>query len=301
MSSTVTTARTVLGRQAGLPSAVGPLGFIRRHPMATFLFLVFALTWAFQIPWIASSEGWLSFEFPVPLLFVMGWMPGLAAIIVTGATSGRAGIRTLLGRVLIWRVGFRWYLFPILGSAALWTAALALDPLLGGAGLQLPAFSLDLLLGATISVVLILLINSEEIAWRGFAMPRLQARHGALAASLFLGVFEGLFHLPYFFRSTSDQAAAGLPVFVIGSMAGAVIFTWLFNNTRGSVLLVMLFHSFINMWIEVFPAPAADQAVAQWCFNALLVILALVLVAVFGADRLSRKSALELPVLVAGT
>jgi membrane protease YdiL (CAAX protease family) len=53
---------------------------------------------------------------------------------------------------------------------------------------------------------------------------------------------------------SSDQAAAGLPVFMIGTLAGTVIFTWLFNNTRGSVLLVMLFHSFINMWIEVFPA-----------------------------------------------
>jgi membrane protease YdiL (CAAX protease family) len=230
----------------------------------------------------------------------MGWMPGLAAVIVTGATSGRAGVRSLLGRIFIWRIGFKWYLFPILGSAALWTAALALDPLLGGTGLQLPTFSVDLLLGALISVVLILLINSEEIAWRGFAMPRLQARHSALAASLFLGAFEGLFHLPYFFRSSSDQAAAGLPVFVIGSMAGAVIFTWLFNNTRGSVLLVMLFHSFMNMWIEVFPAPAADQAIAQWSFNGLLVILAIVLVAVFGAARLSRKSASEIPVLVDG-
>ena len=198
MSSTATTAATVLGRQAGLPSAAGPLGFIRRHPMATFLFLIFALTWLFQFPWIASTEGWLPFEFPFPLLFVMGWMPGLAAIIVTGATSGRAGIRTLLGRILIWRVGFKWYLFPILGSAALWTAALALDPLLGGAGLKLPPLSVELLLGATISLVLIFLVNSEEIAWRGFAMPRLQARHSALAASLFLGVFEGLFHLPYF-------------------------------------------------------------------------------------------------------
>jgi hypothetical protein len=55
------------------------------------------------------------------------------------------------------------------------------------------------------------------------------------------------------------------------------------GNTRGSVLLVMLFHSFMNTWIEVFPAPAADQAIAQWSFNGLLVILALVLVAVFGA------------------
>ena len=290
----------VLDRQQRLPSGAGPIRVIRGHPMASFLFLMFALTWLFQIPWIASTEGWLPFEFPFPLLFVMGWMPGLAAIIVTGATSGRAGIRTLLGRILIWRVDFKWYLFPIFGTAALWIAALALDPLLGGAGLQLPAFSIELLLGATISLVLIFLVNSEEIAWRGFAMPRLQARHGALAASLFLGVFEGLFHLPYFFRSSSDQAAAGFPVFMIGVIAGAVIFTWLFNNTRGSVLLVMLFHTFINMWIEVFPAPAADQAVAQWCFNALLLLLAVALVAVFGAARLSRKSASEIPVLVDG-
>jgi membrane protease YdiL (CAAX protease family) len=290
-------APNVLDRQR-LPPGTGPIGLIRGHPMASFLLLIFTLTWVLQIPWIASTEGWLPFEFPFPLLFVMGWMPGIAAVIVTGATSGKAGVRSLLGRVLIWRVGFKWYLFPIFGSAALWIAALALDPLLGGAGLQLPAFSVELLLGATITLVLIFLINSEEIAWRGFAMPRLQAHHSALAASLFLGVFEGLFHLPYFFRPSSDQAAAGLPVFMIGTLAGAVIFTCLFNNTRGSVLLVMLFHTFINMWIEVFPAPAADQAIAQWCFNALLVILAIVLAAVFGAARLSRKSASEMPVLV---
>ena len=296
--STVTTAAAP-GRRERVPHISGPLGLIRRRPMAAFLFLIFALTWVFQIPWIASTEGWLPFEFPLPLLFVMGWMPGLAAIIVTGATTGRAGIGGLLGRILIWRVGFRWYLFPIVGSAALWTAALALDPLLGGTGLRLPALSVDLLVGVVVSLVLIFLINSEEIAWRGFAMPYLQARHSALAASLFVGVFEGLFHLPYFLRSGSDQAAAGLPVFVIGSIAGAVIFTWLFNNTRGSVLLVMLFHTFMNMWIEVCPAPAADRAIAQWSFNALLVLLALVLVAAFGPARLSRKPPpVEQPVAV---
>src|SRR5436305_868264 len=107
---------SVLDGQQRLPIRTGPLGVIRRYPMASFLLLVFGLTWMFQIPWIASTEGWLRFEFPVPLLFVMGWMPGLAAIIVTGATSGRAGVRSLLGRVLIWRVGFKWYLVPIVGS-----------------------------------------------------------------------------------------------------------------------------------------------------------------------------------------
>jgi uncharacterized protein len=294
----VTTQAVDLSRRDVSAVRPGPLAFVRRHPIAVFLALVFALTWAFQIPWIASTEGWLQFDFPFPLLFVMGWMPGLAAILVTSAISGRAGIRALLGRMLIWRLGLGWYLVPILGSAALWTAALALDPLIGGTGITLPTLSIDLLIGVVVSLVLIFLINSEEIAWRGFAIPRLQARHSALTASLFLGVFEGLFHLPYFFRAGSDQAAAGLPAFMIGSIAGAVIFTWLFNNTRGSLLAVMLFHTFQNMWIEVFPAPAADRALAQWAFTALLVVAALILVAVFAPARLSRRPAAELPTVI---
>ena len=293
-----TTPAVILDRPDIKVLRPGPLAFVRRHPIAVFLVLVFALTWILQIPWIESTDGPLKFDFPFPLLFVMGWMPGLAAILVTGAISGRAGIRTLLGRLLIWRLGLRWYLVPILGSAALWLAALALDPLFGGSGITLPTLSIDLLLGIAVSLVVIFLINSEEIAWRGFAIPRLQARHRALTASLFLGVFEGLFHLPYFFRASSDQAAAGLPAFMIGSIAGAVIFTWLFNNTRGSLLAVMLFHTFQNMWIAVFPAPEADQALAQWAFNALLVVAAVVLVAVFGPARLSRRSADQLPIVV---
>jgi uncharacterized protein len=278
----------------------GPLAFVRRHPIAVFLALVFVMTWALEIPCIESTDGWLKFDFPVPLLFVMGWMPGFAAILVTGAISGRAGVRALLGRLLIWRLGLRWYLVPILGSAALWLAVLALDPLIGGTGITLPTPSIDLLVGIVVSLVLIFLINSEEIAWRGFAIPRLQASHRALTASLFLGVFEGLFHLPYLFRASSDQAAAGLPAFMVGSIAGAVIFTWLFNNTRGSLLAVMLFHTFQNMWIAVFPAPESDQALAQWAFNALLVVAAVILVAVFGPARLSLRPAAELPTVVDG-
>jgi CAAX protease family protein len=293
-----TTQAVILGRQDVHAVRPGPLAFVRRHPIAVFLALVFALTWALEIPWIESTEGWLKFDFPFLLLFVMGWMPGLAAILVTGAISGRSGIKTLLGRLLIWRLGLRWYLVPILGSAALWIAALALDPLIGGTGITLPTPSIDLLIGVAVSLVVIFLINSEEIAWRGFAIPRLQARHRALTASLFLGVFEGLFHLPYFFRASSDQAAAGLPAFMIGSIAGAAIFTWLFNNTRGSLLAVMLFHTFQNMWIAAFPAPEADQALAQWMFNALLVVAAVILVAVFGPARLSLRPLAQLPTVV---
>jgi hypothetical protein len=130
--------------------------------MAAFLALVFALTWALEIPWIESTEGPVKFDFPFPLLFVMGWMPGLAAILVTGAISGRSGISALLGRLLIWRLGLRWYLVPILGSAALWIAALALDPLIGGTGTTLPTLSIDLLIGVAVSLVVVFLRGHDK-------------------------------------------------------------------------------------------------------------------------------------------
>ena len=83
---------------------------------------------------------------------------------------------------------------------------------------------------------------------------------------------------------SSDQAAAGLPVFVIGSIAGAIVFSWLFNNTRGSLLLVQLFHIFANTWITLFAAAPADNVATQWLFNGLLVVVAVVVVVACGAS-----------------
>ena len=79
-------------------------------------------------------------------------------------------------------------------------------------------------------------------------------------------------------------------------MGRAFVFTWLFNNTRGSVLLPMLFHSLINTWIDTLDTSPADLASFQRVFNALgLVAGAFVLIA-FGANRLSRKPVSELQV-----
>jgi len=114
---------------------------------------------------------------------------------------------------------------------------------------------------------------------------------------MFIGVFEGLFHLPSFFSPGSDQAATGLPVFVIGSMAGAIIFSWIFNKTMGSLLIVQLFHIFVNTWITLFAAAPADNVVTQWLFNGLIVLLAAAVVLVFGARRLSRKPPLALAIV----
>ena len=85
---------------------------------------------------------------------------------------------------------------------------------------------------------------------------------------------------------------------MIGSIAVAIVFSWVFNNTLGSLLLVQLFHIFAYTWITLFSAAPADNVTSQWLFNGLLVVVAAIVLVACGARRLSRKPTSELPVIV---
>ena len=56
----------------------------------------------------------------------------------------------------------------------------------------------------------------EELGWRGYALLRLQARFGALTASLILGVFWACWHLPLWLFPHAAQASLSFPVFLVG-------------------------------------------------------------------------------------
>jgi uncharacterized protein len=96
----------------------------------------------------------------------------------------------------------------------------------------------------------------EEFGWRGFALPRLQERFGPLLGTLILGILGALWHLPLWLSNPEYHGAAAdligisLPFFFLrytGSYIGAaIIYTWLYNRTNGSIFLPMLFHASIN-------------------------------------------------------
>src|SRR4051794_36340653 len=123
---TSATTATVSAREKRRPESSGLFGVIQRHPVTALVILTFGLTWLLEIPRVLDARGQLPFAFPFPLVILMGWMPGLAAVIVAIATGGRAAVRALFGRLFIWRVGWRWYLLVIGGSAAIWLSAVAL-------------------------------------------------------------------------------------------------------------------------------------------------------------------------------
>jgi membrane protease YdiL (CAAX protease family) len=228
----------------------------------------------------AASHGWAAAPPPIlPLLVGYGFV--VAAVLVTGVIDGRDGVLALLRRFLVWRVGVRWYLVVLLGPVAIYLAAVSLHVALGGSLGEplvhriLPGMSLALAL--PIFFLFDVTTNGEEIGWRGYALPRLQARYGALAASLVIGAVWAFWHLP----KLLNDGGPGYPIwlFLLETIAKAVLFTWVFNGTAGSLLTVTLLHSSVNTSTVFLPiVPTGDTirpyalAVALFCLAAVAVI-----------------------------
>jgi membrane protease YdiL (CAAX protease family) len=229
----------------------------------------------------------------------------VAAVILTAREGGRTEVRALLGRIVRWRVAAVWYGVAILGPLALMLAAIALHVALGG---QTPG--LGAVIGALPTVIfvslymLIFVALGEEVGWRGYALPALQARHGAFVASVILGVMWALWHVPHFFNPATLYSDLPFVLFLAYLIPFSILITWIFNSTGGSLLMAMLVHAVMNaslqLW-KVLPeysggpdAMSAAEAAAATVHANLMVTLVLwvaafAVVLVYGTRNLSSK------------
>jgi uncharacterized protein len=270
------------------PRRTGLSQLVRRHPLAAFLVLTYGLSWALWIP-LAIFRDAASGPYGTIALLIGSNIPSAVAIVLTAVGLGKVATRRLLGRLLIWRVGWRWYLV-LLAPTALVIGTISLVAVTRGgptAALAVP------LLSAIITVAFMTFPGSalgEEIGWRGYALPRLQFRRTALTASLVVGSLHGLWHLPLWLNGNVDHPLSLYPAFLIQTLALAVIYTWLYNSSKGSLLLVVLFHTATNapLTLVLLPLGIENWVLPFWLMAVFTVVAALVVVAVFGPLRLSR-------------
>jgi hypothetical protein len=126
-------------------------------------------------------------------------------------------------------------------------------------------------------VSLWLFLLTEETAWRGFALPRLQARMPPVPAALLLGLLWGLWHIPLFLIADSFQSSIPFAGFLLSILATSVLTSWIFNHTRGSVLLAAVFHATTDVAIAYSGVMSASTGlfwlmVALQCLAAAAVI-----------------------------
>ena len=183
---------------------------MRRHPLIAFFVLAYVLTW-----WIYPL---LRFS---PLLGLFGLFgPALAAIIMAAVTGGKAGVKALLSRVVLWRVGLPWYVIALGLLTVLSIATAGLSYLLGASkSTQVGALTV-------LELVLFVLVVGEELGWRGYALPLLLEKRSAVTASLILGVLWGLWHLPTFVVPGTPQYGLPLAAFVLLTIEYSILMTW---------------------------------------------------------------------------
>jgi hypothetical protein len=258
-------------------------GLVRRHPLIAFFVLAYLLTW-----WIYPL---LKFS---PLLGIFGLFgPALAAIIMAAVTGGKAGVKTLLSRVVRWRVGLPWYAIALGLPTILSIATAGLSYLLGASdSIQVGALTV-------IELVLFVLVVGEEL---GLARLRLAAVAREAVRR------DGQFDLGCAVGPMASADLRGARYSTVRAAPDGIrppdhrvldLVTWVFLHTLGSVLIATVFHGAINLSQGIFLG-GVDGASRYWLLSIVYGVAALVAAVVLGLTA-ARKRAVSGPAPVEAT
>ena len=274
-----------------------------RHQILAFVAPTFAISWA--IWWgMASMSLGIETSGGAVLNIVALSGPSITALILS-AVLGGGPLRRLLDGLSISRASAKWVIVALVLPLAMIVMAIAVSVLVFDA--PTPVITIALLGVLATEFVRILFLGGplgEELGWRGFALPRLQARRTAYRASLLLGLIWGLWHIPLYFVPGTGQfetvsggmsPAFAIGAFVVWTIGLSILFTWLFNETRGSLIVVILFHTSINLGAFV-PAAVGSTGAASFLYAIVTWIVAVIIVARYGRTSLASAP----PVTVTG-
>lgn len=215
--------------------------------LIAFYLLAYAFSWSIGVPLALQAQGVTRKAWPYWLHYLTAFGPVLAAFVVT-----RAGRQPTPPPAARRRDRLLWLSIGAFSPLALFLAGRALGAV---AGQTTPAWSAlgrvnflpELGVGAW---PLWLATNGlgEETGWRGFALRRLQASHSPFTSTLLVTIAWAGWHAPMFFYVPSFMAIspAVIPGFFLGMLSGAIVLTWLYNESGGSVLAVALWHASFN-------------------------------------------------------
>jgi len=231
-----------------------------------FFGVTYVVTWGFWLVASTLPAGGLR-----ELLFLLGtFTPGFVALGLTGRAAGRGGVAALLRRLIDWQVPARWYVFAVSYVAVVKLTVALVHRFLTGAWPRFGDLPWYLMLAATLGSTLVGGQAGEEIGWRGYALPRLAGRFGLGGASVLLGVLWACWHLPFFFFPEADLFGQSFPLYLLQVTALSVAMAWLYANTRGSLLPVMLLHAAVNNTKNIVPS-AEPNAANPWALSLSLV------------------------------
>jgi membrane protease YdiL (CAAX protease family) len=284
-----------------MPARAERTRFIARYPVAAFFLLAMVLGGG--IVFVVLQAG-----LPPAVALASGLSASIAGIIMAAVEGGLLGLKQMLKRLLIWRVGIGYWLFALFFLVPAAYAGSQANRLFGSSALTLS----DLVPGLDIIPMLILFFFiaglGQELGWTGYLLPRLQARHSALTSSAIRALLAGIWHLPLLLYASLDPASlAGFPypgwiaqkgllvtlsvMILMLLIPWSILYTWIFNSTGGSLLLVSVLHA-SEVWLAYLFVNAGlepGNLNNYWGYGAFLMLAAAAVVIGTGPQTLSRQ------------
>ncbi|MBC2838692.1 type II CAAX endopeptidase family protein [Robiginitalea sp. SC105] len=235
--------------------------------LATYFSLACLISWLIWLPLYGPVLGLA--DLPVlPFHHGLGGLgPLIASFLTTWIWKKQSGIRQLLRSCFQVRPVV-YLAIALLSPFVLAVLATAINSLANGTPFELSGLLTyrefpDFGLPAFFVYNLVFFGFGEEAGWRGFALPRIQAKFNALTSTLILTFFWALWHWPLFFYRPgyTSMDIGGIIGWLFSLLTGSVLLTWLFNASRGSILVCAVFHATIDI---AFTADYADQNIANY-------------------------------------
>lgn len=214
---------------------------MKTKTLIPFLAITFGLTWGLAALMLLFPDTIIGLfggpSLSNPLVILAVYAPGIAGILLVLVQTGFKGLGSFLRRLTLGRAPLGWWLFLLLGIPAVVFTGAAIKGTLGDPSpfspwyQALPALAMALVLGPI-----------EEFGWRGVALPLLQRRFAPFWAGLLLGGIWAVWHVPSFLISGMPQSTWSAAPYFLGIVAISVLLTPLFNASRGSLLVAILYH-----------------------------------------------------------
>ena len=222
---------------------------LRQHQVVAYVILTFLFTWLCWSISFTSSNQSISGVFRI----VGSFMPSVVAVTFSACFFGKRGMKELLKKIIVWKISPLYYVFAIFYTAASVFIPSFICTMLGldyrvYFGTQLAGISLTspfMVFACFFAVMFFGGPVGEELGWRGFVLPRLQKRFSPITASIIIGVIWSCWHIPMFLVHAEGYDISFIR-YLFETIWLAILFTWLYNHTKGSLLIPILFHSVDN-------------------------------------------------------
>ena len=266
------------------------INLVKKHPLIAYIVLAYFFSWSL---WIIAAVGETPSTF---LTWIGGFGPAISAFILTAILEGRSGLSHLLSKGFVWKIRPLMFLaalgLPVIGTVAL----IALYALFSRDLTPLQSLGIWLIglwkNGGVLVLTMLLglvIVAGEEFGWRGYALQKLRTDHTDLGASIGVGIIWGFWHMPNLWPFQPKHDALDLLLFISDILAISILYTWLYINSRESILLVSVFHSAYDVMVMYASASLPFLRATRGFELLVLVIMACFIVVCYGPRRFRFK------------